>query len=136
MPSSARAGQSTPQDATGAKHLGDRLAASRTKSGTASALVASGRFRSALGFAGHLLVALSHGGFAGEPNPAFFIHAQALDPDFIAHLDDVFGLLDSEVGQLADVDQAVFAWQKFDERAEVLNGDHLATVDFADFGLG
>src|ERR1043166_5333696 len=56
-----------------------------------------------------LLVALAHGGARGEADAAFLIHAQALDPDLITEFDDVFGLLDSEIGQLADVDQAVFA---------------------------
>ena len=54
------------------------------------------------GFDAHFLVAVFHRGAAGETDTALFIHAQALDPDFIAHLDDVFSLLDAEVGQLAD----------------------------------
>jgi hypothetical protein len=46
----------------------------------------------------HRLVALGHGGPAGEPHAALFIHAKALDPDLVAHLDDVLDLLDAEVG--------------------------------------
>src|SRR5664280_2642954 len=46
-----------------------------------------GRFslRLALGgsmFAAYFLVALGHGGLAGEADAAFFVHAQAFDPDF------------------------------------------------------
>ena len=75
------------------------------------------------GCAAHFLVALGHRGPAGEPHAALFIHAEALDPDLVAHLDDVLDLLDAEVGQFADVDQAVLAGQELDEGAELLDGD-------------
>src|SRR5439155_13814990 len=95
-------------------------------------------FRSWAGatLARHLLVALSHRRPTRQPDAPFFIHAQAFHQDFIAQLDDVLGLLDPEVGQLADVDQAVPAREKFDERPEFLDGDNFAAVDLADLGLG
>src|SRR5208282_6217396 len=52
------------------------------------------------------------------------------------HFDYVLGLLDAEVGQLADVHQAVLARQELNERAELLDGDDLAAVDLADLGFG
>src|SRR5436190_13371282 len=94
------------------------------------------RRRSFLGFDSHFGITVGHGCLAGEADTAFFINAQAFDPDFIAHFDDVFGLLDAEVGELADVNEAVFAGQEFDKRAEILNRDHLAAVDLVDFGFG
>jgi len=84
----------------------------------------------------HFLVALSHGSSTGEPDPAFFIYAQALDPDFIAELDDILGLLDAEVCQFADMDEAVFAGQEFHKGAEVFDGYDLAAIDLADLSLG
>jgi hypothetical protein len=56
--------------------------------------------------------------------------------DVVADLHDVLGFLDAEVRQFADVNQAVLARQKFDERAEFLDGDNLAAINLADLGLG
>src|ERR1035441_2764027 len=81
-------------------------------------------------------VAVGHSGPAGEPHAALFIHTEALDPDLIAHLDDVLDHLDAEVGQLTDVNQAVLAGQELDKCAELLDGDHSATIDLIDLGLG
>jgi hypothetical protein len=53
--------------------------------------------------AAHLFVAFGHGSLARETHASFFIHPQALDPDFIAQFDDIFGLLDAEVGQFTNV---------------------------------
>src|SRR5690348_6012286 len=79
--------------------------------------------RRLLAFAGaaHFLVAIRHGRFARKFHAALLVDAQALHPDFIAHFYDVFGLLDAEVRQFADVNKAVLAGQEFDERAEILN---------------
>src|SRR5688572_30750174 len=87
-------------------------------------------------FVGHFFVALGHGGFAREADAAFFVDAEALDPNFVAHFDDVFGLLDAEVGEFADVDKAVLAREEFDEGAEFLDGDDFAAIDFARLGFG
>src|SRR5713101_8119602 len=38
----------------------------------------------------HLFVAFFHGGLAREFYPALVVDADALDPDFVADLDDVF----------------------------------------------
>jgi hypothetical protein len=53
--------------------------------------------------AAHLRIAFGHGRSAGEFDTSFFIDTQALDPDLVAELDDVLGLFDAEVSQLADV---------------------------------
>jgi hypothetical protein len=42
------------------------------------------------GRAAHLLIAFGHGGSAGEAHAALFVHAQALNPDFIPHFDDAY----------------------------------------------
>jgi hypothetical protein len=49
-------------------------------------------------FAGHFLVAFGHSRLAGEADSAFLIDAEALDPNFVAQFDDIFGLLDAEIG--------------------------------------
>src|SRR5690348_1737124 len=84
----------------------------------------------------HLLVALRHGRAAGQTHPALFINPQALHPDLVAHLDDIFGLLDPEVGQFADVHQAVLARQEFDKRAKFFDRDDFAAVNLANLRLG
>src|SRR5258706_15906231 len=86
-------------------------------------------WRRAAAFAAHLLIALGHGCFAGQSNAALLIDAQAFDPDFIAHFDDILGLLDAEVRQFADVNQTIFTRQEFDEGAEILNGNDAATIN-------
>ena len=91
-------------------------------------------FAVALGL--EFLGALGHGSLAAEADPALFVDADAFDPDDIAHLDDVFGGLDPEIGELADVDEAVLAGEDFDEGAEFLDGDDLASVDLADLDFG
>src|SRR5437899_3167789 len=71
---------------------------------------------------GELLVAFRHCGFAGQTHPALFIHAETLDQNFVAELHDVFGLLHAEVGQFADVNQAIFTRQEFHKSPKILNG--------------
>ena len=97
------------------------------------------------GFFGHFFVALFHGGFAAEANPAFVVDFNAFDPNFVAEFDDVFGSFDAEAGQLADVAEAVLAGKDFDKAAKVFDGGDFASVDFFeldfggegfDFGLG
>src|SRR6266545_1616969 len=80
-------------------------------------------------------VALGHRRFAAELHAAFFIDAEALDPDFLAHLDDVLDHLDAEVGEFGNVDEAVLAGEEFDEAAKFLNGHHFAFVDLANLGF-
>src|ERR1043166_355784 len=99
------------------------------------ALVVAGR-RSFFSFDSHFGVAVGHRRSARQTHPALLIYTEAFDPDFIAHLDDVLGLLHSEIGEFADVDQTVFAWQEFDEGAEVLDRDDPATINLVYFGLG
>jgi hypothetical protein len=61
----------------------------------------------------HFLVALFHRGPLREPHAAFFVHAKVFDRNVIADLDDVLGFLDAEIGQFADVNQAILAGQAF-----------------------
>jgi len=115
-----------------------RMAASRLA--TALGLVAA-RFspightfpvrRCALAPAAHLLVALGHRGSARKAHPSLFVNSKALDPDFVAHFDDVLGLLDAEVSQFADMHQAVFTGQKFNERSKILDRNDLAAINLA-----
>jgi hypothetical protein len=72
-------------------------------------------------FAAHFRIAFSHGRLSGEAHPAFFIHAEALDPNLVAELDDVLGFLDAEIGEFADVNETVLAGQEFYKRAEFLD---------------
>src|SRR5277367_2685225 len=92
----------------------------------------AGKGRRQLGLASHFLLTVFHRGLAGEADAAFFIHAQAFDPDFIAHLDDVFGLLDAEIREFADVDQAIPAGDEFHKRTEFLDRHDLAAINLAD----
>jgi hypothetical protein len=70
---------------------------------------------------GLLAVLFGHGGLAGEADLAVVLDAEHLDPDFLAHLDDVFRAVDAEVGELADVDEAFLAGEELGEAAEVLD---------------
>src|SRR5437588_9110617 len=67
------------------------------------ALISVAGGRRFFGLNAHLRVAVCHSRFAGKADTAFFIYAQTLDPDFVAHLDNILGLLHAEIGQLADV---------------------------------
>src|SRR2546425_13081824 len=87
------------------------------------------RDKTSSSFLRHLLVALLHRGFAREFHAAFVIDADALDPDFIPHLDDVLGLLDAEVRQFADVHQTVLAREDLYKTAEFFQRHHLAPID-------
>src|SRR5206468_7684376 len=84
----------------------------------------------------HLFVALFHRRFARELDAALIVDADAFDPDFIADFDDVLRLLDAEVGQFANVHQAVLAGEDFHKTAEFLDRHHLAPIDLADLDLG
>jgi hypothetical protein len=83
----------------------------------------------------HLAVAVGHGFLARKSHTPFLIHAQTLDEDFVAELDDVLSLFHTEIGQFADVDQAIFARQKFDKGAEIFDGDNFAPINLADLGF-
>src|SRR5438093_1446372 len=84
-------------------------------------------------FLPHLFVAFFHGSLARQFHPAFVVNADALDPDFVADLDDVLGLFDAEVGQFADVHETVLAREDFDEASEFFDRDDLSAIDFAHF---
>src|SRR3569833_1407423 len=63
------------------------------------------------------------------------VEAEQLLPDLVAFLDDVGGLGDALVGELADMDEAVLRPEEVDEGAEIGGLHHGALVDGADFGL-
>src|SRR5437762_641151 len=86
-------------------------------------------------FLAHLFVAFFHGCFARQFDPAFVVDADALDPDFVTDLDDVLSLFDAEVGQFADVHEAVLTGEDFDKASEFLDRDDFAAINFAHFNF-
>src|SRR5687767_4991992 len=90
--------------------------------------------------AGRLLLLrfhLLHGGFAREPDLArALVDADALYPDHLAHLHDVFGPTNTEVGELADVAEAFLARCAFDKAAEVFDPGDATVVELSDFNGG
>ena len=84
---------------------------------------------------GFNFVAFFQRGFARKFHAALVVDADAFDPDHLADLDDVFGPLHAEVGQLGDVDEAVLAREHFDEGAEFFDRDDATVIDLADFDL-
>ena len=81
-------------------------------------------------------ITICHGCTTGKFHATLFIDSQAFHPDFITNLDDVFGLLDSEVGQLTDVNQSILAWQEFNKSTEFLDGDDATAIDLANLRFG
>ena len=80
-------------------------------------------------------VFLLHGGLAAHLDAAFFVDADALGGDDVAGLHHVFGLVDTEVSELANVDEAVFLAAEVHEGTEVRRADNAARVELADFDL-
>lgn len=79
------------------------------------------------------LFPLFHGSLAAETDAALLVLAEELHPDLVTELDDVFDLLDAEVGQLADVHQTFAAREELHEGTEVFDGHDLGPIDLADF---
>ena len=80
--------------------------------------------------------ALFQRGFTRKFYASLIIDADALDPNLVANLDDIFGLLDAEVREFADVDEAIPARQEFHEGAEFFDRDHFAAVNFSGLRFG
>src|SRR5207248_1819301 len=59
----------------------------------------------------------------------------ALHPDHVADPDNVFGAVDAEIGEFADVDHSVLAGKHFDEAAKLLDRDDAALIGLTDFDL-
>src|SRR4029453_15792815 len=64
---------------------------------------------------------------------AFVVDADTFDPNHVANLDHVFGALHSKIGKLGNVHQAVFAWENFNKRPELLRRDDAALIGLSDF---
>ena len=80
---------------------------------------------------------LLHGGLARQADLAGpLVDADALDPDHVAHLDDVLGAAHPEVREFGDVDQAFLAGHALDEAAELLDAGDPALVELAHLDLG
>jgi len=80
-------------------------------------------------------VAIFHRGFATEFHATLVIDPDAFDPNRVAHFHNVFDFIDAEIGQLRNVNKAVFAWQDFDECAEFLDRNDCALIDLANRNL-
>src|SRR5882757_3132756 len=59
---------------------------------------------------------------------AFVVDADAFDPNHVANLDHVFGAVHSKIGKLGNVHQAVFAWENFNKRPELLRRDDASLI--------
>src|SRR5579883_1133208 len=78
------------------------------------------------------LLQLAQGGLAAELDAVLLVDRDHLDLDLVADFAYVAHALHVAVGQFANVAQAVFAGQDFDERAKVLDTGHAAVVNLAD----
>src|SRR5436190_19377771 len=85
--------------------------------------------------AASIAVKLPHGSLAAELYATFFVDADALHLDDVAHLHHVLGLLHAEVGEFGDVAETVLAGHYFNEAAELLDRDDAAFVDLVDLDL-
>src|SRR6476660_1585105 len=74
-------------------------------------------------------------GFPAQFHAAFVVDADALHPDHLADLGDVFGTIDAEIGQLGNVNEAILAREHFDERAEIFDRDDATVIGLADLDL-
>ena len=72
-------------------------------------------------FSFHFFVALFHRCLAAQLDSAFVIDFEALDPNFIANLDDVFCAFHTEVGELADVAESVLSGEDFHETTKLFH---------------
>src|SRR5262245_53694479 len=61
---------------------------------------------------------------------------QDLDQDLVAFLQLVTHLLDTRLGDLADMQQAVGAWEDLDKRAEIDQTHHFTQIRFPHLGCG
>src|SRR6266404_7484781 len=77
-------------------------------------------------------VLLGHRRAAAELDAAPVIDPQDLDPRFIAELQYVFHLVDTMVGDFADMQEAIPVGHDLHEGAEFLDTNDLATVNLAD----
>src|ERR1051325_5374705 len=80
---------------------------------------------------GHFPVTFFHGRAPGQLHPSLVVNANALDQDLVTDFDDIFNLLDAEVGQFTDVNEPVLARKYFDERSEIFNRNHLPAIGLA-----
>src|SRR5450432_2263140 len=83
--------------------------------------------------AGLDFAALLEGRLARKLHSPFVVDADALHPNHLANLRDVFGAVDPEISQLRNVHQAVLARENFDERAEFFDRNDATVIGLADF---
>src|SRR4029434_3741787 len=76
--------------------------------------------------------ALLKGRFAREFHSPLVVDPDAFHPDHLANLRDVFSPVHSEISQLGNVDEAVFAREHFHESAEFFDRHDAPVIGLAD----
>ncbi len=106
---------------------------------TATAAIFTARFAAPASFAianraaGFDFTALLQRRFARQLHSALVVDADAFHPDHLADLGDVFRPINSEIGQLGNVNEAVLARENFDKGAEFFDRNDATVVGLADF---
>ena len=90
----------------------------RTRDDLAGSFYALGRWLCCL--SSLFLRALFQRCFARKFYPAFVIDADALDPNDVAHLGDVFGPLHAKIRELGNMHEPISTRENFDKRAKFL----------------
>src|SRR3954469_10387067 len=72
-------------------------------------------------------------GFPAQFHAAFVVDTDALHPDHLADLGDVFGAVHAEIGQLGNVNQAILTREHFDECTEFFDRNDATVIGLADF---
>src|SRR5512132_2204762 len=63
---------------------------------------------------------------------AFVVDTDAFDPNHVANLDHVLSAFHSKIGEFGNVHQAVFAWENFNKRPELLRRDDASLIGLSD----
>src|SRR5260370_20224324 len=74
-------------------------------------------------------------GFARKFYPAFVVDSDALDPNDVADLGNVFRSLHTKIRELGNVHEPILAGENFDKRAEFLRRDNATLIRLADLDL-
>ena len=108
--------------------MGAGIAPAFAARGAGGATAASGGFL--LLFAG-----FADESFAGEAD-LVALDGKNFHEDLVTELQFVANVADAMLGDFADVQKAVGAWEKFDESAELREANDLAEISLADFSAG